>query len=239
MTGPTDSTTRTPASAGNGHGAGAAGNGGRDESRPPLDLGRRPRSRRPPGPSARPAAVVFAIIALIFLVGFIADDLTSAHHPAPAAQHAAARAVPGTGGLVPEPSSDVLGPILTADEPPANVVSALVVPKGSEVVPHTATQLGLGLYDATIEVVFPGPEQHAIAFVRTELAAGSWHRVSAGPSSAGYLIVAQHPGSDGYQWELGATLSPTTFSSPVTGMSVPDTGVTPVTLRLFAISDES
>ncbi len=235
MTGPIDTGTRRPETSGNGHGPSST-NGSGGPTRPPG--GPPAGARRPPGPSTRPAAIVFGIILAIFVLGFVADDLTSAHHSAAAHHRLAATAVPDTGGLVAEPSSDVLHPILSADEPPADIVSALVVPKGTEVVPHTAAQLGLGSYDATIKVVFPAPEQEAITFVRTELAAGSWAKVSAGASGSDYLFVDEHPGSDGYEWELGVTLSPTTYSSPVAGMSVPATGVTPVKLRLFAISDD-
>jgi len=90
-----------------------------------------------------------------------------------------------------------------------------------------------------VGAVVAAAEQAVITFVRAELAAGSWHTLSAGAYGSGYRFIAEHPGSDGYEWELGETLSPTTFSSPVPGMSVPPSGVTPVTLRLFAISDES
>jgi len=223
--------------ASNGGGAGSSGNG---HGPPVARLGRAPRSGRPPGPSAKPAAVVFGIILLLFLAGFLADELTSAPHAAPPVRGTpSSRPVAGTGGLVAEPASSVLAPVATAGEPPANVVSALVVPRGTAGVPGSASQQGLGLYDATVHVQVPAAEQEVITFVRTELAAGSWHVLSAGLRGQGYQIVAQHPGSDGYEWEVGFTLSPTTFTSTVPGVRVPATGVTPVALRLFAVSDAS
>lgn len=229
MTPPSDPLTQARPTSGNGH----------DPGRPHLDRPVPAVGRRPPGPSTRPAAIAFGIILLIFVSGFVADDLTSAHHPPPAPHARALKAVPGTGGLVPEPSTDVIGPIVESDEPPANVLAALVVPGGTRTVPGSGTQSGLGLYDATIEVVVPAAQEAVITFTRAELAAGSWQTVSAGSDGTGYRFIAQHPGSDGYEWEVGVTLSSTTFHSPVTGMSVPASGVTPVTLRLFAISDES
>lgn len=219
-------------------GNGTAGNGASGRASVLERPTRRP--SRPPGPTARPAALVLAVIVVVFLVGFMADLLSSSPHrrvPAPSASHGAAP-VPGTGGLVPEPAKAVLSPITTRDDPPSDVLAAIVVPEGTRDVPGSSSQRGVGLYDASEAVVVPAPEAGLITFLRTELAAGRWQITSAAPSSDGtYRIIAQHPASDGYQWELGATLSPTTFSSPVPGMAVPKSGVTPLTLRLFAISD--
>lgn len=225
MSTPADPVAPTSGSSTNGHGA--------------VDPAAGVARRRPPGPSARPAAIVFGIILVLFLAGFVADDLTSAHHGVTTTHPGAAEAVPGTGGLVPEPAAEVLGPILENGEPPADVLAALVVPHGTRTVPDSGRQLGLGPYDATIEVAVPAAEQAVLTFNRTELKAGSWQTVSAGASGSGYRFIAEHPGSDGYEWELGVTLSPTTFTSPVAGMAAPSEGITPVTLRLFAISSDS
>jgi len=113
---PSDPLTRTPPASTNGHGPAA-----------PRHNGARS-GRRPPGPSARPAAIVFGIILVVFLAGFVADDLSSAHHAAPSTHQATPKAVPGTGGLVPEPSTDVLGSIVDNDEPPANILGQVAEP---------------------------------------------------------------------------------------------------------------
>lgn len=199
-----------------------------------------PGSRRLPGPSAKPAAIVFSIIAVIFVAGFVTDDLTSAHRPAAAPSTTiAATVVPGTGGLVPEPATSVIGAVVQPDEPPTDILAALVVPKGSAAVPGSASQQGLGLYDATIDLQVPASESDVITFLRKELTAGRWQVDSAGASGTGYRIIAEHPGSDGYEWEVGFTASPSTFSSAVPGSSAPASGVTPVALRLFATDDDS
>ncbi|MDE3086537.1 MAG: hypothetical protein KGJ77_07195 [Acidobacteriota bacterium] len=193
---------------------------------------------RPPGPSAKPALVVFAVVFAVFLTGFLAD-LLSGSPSSPPPRPSAATAVPGTGGLVPEPAGDVLGAVVTAGEPPADVLAALVVPAGTRYVPGSGVQRGLGLFDATVALELPTPEQEAITFFRAELAAGRWHVLSAGATSGGgYRLIAQHPGSDGYEWEVGETLSPTAFRSAVPGITAPATGVTPAALRLFAVSDQ-
>jgi hypothetical protein len=181
---------------------------------------------------------VLAVILAVFLVGFVADLVSSSPRgPAPSTPRRATP-VPGTGGLVAVPAKAVLVPITTSDEPPSDIVAALVVPGGTRPVPGSASQRGLGLYDASEMVVVPAPEADVLTFLRTELGAGQWHLTSEAPAPGGtYRIIAQHPASDGYQWELGATVSATAFTSPVPGMAVPRSGVTPLTLRLFAISD--
>jgi len=225
-------TARDPATAGNGSASRA----------PVLDPGVPGPGvpSRPPGPTARPAAVVLAVIAVVFLAGFLADLLSGTNHSSsktPPSSSSHPRAVAGT-GLVPEPAAQVLSPIVTPGDPPADIVGALVVPVGTQDVPRSSAQRGLGLYDASVAVEVPAANAAVIQFLRTELTAGRWSVKSAGPASGGtYRIIAQHPGSDGYVWELGATLSPTAFASSVPGMSVPASGVTPLTLRLFAISD--
>jgi hypothetical protein len=214
------------------------GGNGSGSRAPVLDRPPEPPSR-PPGPTARPAAIVLAVIAVVFLTGFLADLLSSgSSRSAQAPAQRQAQPVPGTGGLVPEAATHVLAPIVTPGDPPADILGAVVVPVGTQDVPHSAVQRGLGLYDASVAVEVPASEAAVISFLRTELGAGRWTIKSSSPAQGGtYRIIAQHPASDGYEWELGATLSPTTFTSSVPGMSVPKSGVTPLTLRLFAISD--
>lgn len=241
MADPSDPLTAPRPTAGNGHVpvSGDGGDGGGPEGGP-LGRAPRPTGGRPPGPSVKPAAVVFGIIAVLFVAGFVTDDITSAHHtPAPSPAAAPTAPVAGSGGLVPEPVRTVIAPIIGPDQPPANVLDALVVPQGTADVPGTVARQGVGLYDSSISLQVRAPEEHAIVFFRAELAAGNWQVVSAGASGSDYRFVAQHPGSDGYEWEVGITLSPTTFASAVKGQTVPDSGLTPVTLRLFANSDDS
>jgi len=219
---------------GDGHSPHGHGNG-----HPPAGFVPELGGSRPPGPTVKPAAIVFAIIAVVFVAGFVADEVTSSHHAGSSAPTSSpAKAVAGTGGLVPEPATDVLGAILQPDGPPANILAALVVPKGTSVVPNTASQNGIGLYDARIDLQAPSTAGHMITFVRRELHAGQWKTVSAGSSGKAYQFIAEHPGSDGYEWELGVTISPTAFSSAVAGVTAPPSGVTPFEIRLFAVSDD-
>ena len=92
-----------------------------------------------------------------------------------------------------------------------------------------------------------------IAFYNAQMPALHWKRLSRGPQSGGdYQLLFQHPGSDGHEWELGVTVSPTQFlsgSSPVAASGAPSAssppatsaasrGTTAFTVRLFAESDQ-
>ena len=199
------------------------------------------RPPRPPGPTAKPAAVVFGIILAIALAGWIADAVTSSHSTSTTTTPAGpATAVPGTGGLVPEPSNGVLASMVTTAGPPADVLSALVFPRGSVAVPGSTQDHALGLYDSTVSVQVPAAQQAVITFWRAELSAGRWHVISSGAhDTGGYQFIAQHPSSDGYEWELGLTVAPTSFSSSVPGVSAAPGGVTETAVRLFEISGDS
>ena len=194
---------------------------------------------RPPGPSARPAAVVLGIIFVLFVLGAVLAGLASGPSTSKPS-HPSSGPIPGTGGLVAVPARSVLTSVLAASEPPADVVAAVVVPRGTAAVPSSGVQRGVGLYDASVRAEVPAAEQPVITFFRAELAAGHWHVLQAGDrSGGGYQFLAQHPGSDGYEWEIGVTLSATEFTDRSTVVSVPPSGLTPVTLRLFAVSDQS
>lgn len=196
-------------------------------------------TRAPAGPSAKPAAVVFAIILVVFLAGALADALTSSHHSAPPPRIAAGP-VAGSDGLFAESGSGPLHPIARVGQPPSDILAAVALPEGTVAVPGTAVDRSLGQYDASMTVQIPASEERVIGFLRTELAATHWHVLSSGArSDGGFQFLAQHPGSDGNEWELGVTLSPTAFSSAVAGVSTPSGGVTPASVRLFVVSDQS
>ena len=101
----------------------------------------------------------------------------------------------------------------------------------------------------------PATQQDVISFFRAQLPAQHWRRLSQGPtgtSGAQYLILEQHPASDGHEWDLGVTVSPTFFGAPAPGSTAPtpspsalgggldrgDTGTTSFTLRLYSVSDQ-
>jgi len=191
--------------------------------------------RRPPGPSARPALIPLGIAALVLIAGGISAALTTSGNAQPAPTHsiptvrgATIRAVPGRSAL---------RPIVTAGQPPPDILNVVPLPAGTSVKTGSATDNGIGLYDHSLSFAAGVSEQRVISFFRAELKALKWQVVTQGPPShgaPGYRIVGQHPSSDGYEWELGVTVAPTTFGSG------PDASAqtTSFTMRLFAVTDD-
>ncbi len=219
--------------------AGAGRQATRHNGHVPPEADFEPPPPRPAGPSTRPALVALGIIFVLFVVGLVGAGLSGGPPSPTRLAPRPASPVPGTGGLVPAAARGLFAPVVTASEPPTDILAAVVVPRGTSAAPGSAVQRGVGLFDATVRTEVPAGEQQVITFFRTELAAGRWHVLQAGSQSGGgYQILAQHPGSDGYEWEIGVTLSPTLFSAAQATVSVPPGGLTPVTLRLFAVSDQ-
>ncbi|HEY5250212.1 MAG TPA: hypothetical protein VIJ09_01025 [Acidimicrobiales bacterium] len=199
----------------------------------PDNLGAQP-PRRPPGPSTRPALIPVGIAALVLLIGGIGAALTtsgsarqSPSHRFPTVRAAGIKAVPGRGAL---------GPIVTAGQPPSDILNVVPLPAGAQVKNGSKVNNTIGLYDHSLSFTIPVSEQKVITFYRAELRALKWQLVSQGPPPhgvVGYQIVGQHPSSDGYEWEVGVTITPTTFGA---GTGTAET--TPFTLRLFAVTDD-
>jgi hypothetical protein len=96
-------------------------------------------------------------------------------------------------------------------QPPANVVNAIRVPSAARRVSsanHTSDQ-----YDAQANFTVTASEEAVLTFYRTELSKLGWHVLSTSPAThqAGEEILAELPGTDGWYWELGAIVSPSTF----------------------------
>jgi hypothetical protein len=178
--------------------------------------------------------IVLGVALVVLLVGFIGAVATSGgNKPKPAltslptAKGAGITAVPGR---------HALAPVVNGGQPPSDILNAVALPKGARATPHSATNNGIGLYDHSLTFATAVAQERVIVFFRAELRALKWQIESQGPApkgTAGYRIVGQHPSSDGYEWEIGVTVSPTTFRAAAGSAAQ----TTEFTLRLFAVTD--
>jgi hypothetical protein len=191
------------------------------------------RRREMPGPSVKLALVVVLLALGIIVLGLIAQVFTGSNPPV-----AAPSSVPTAKGspLKAISASSALAPLVSSGEPPDDIVNAIVLPAGS--VPGTVIDdtNSAGSYDEQRLFTIDAQEQKVITFFEVELAAQGWHVESTGTpkNQPGFEVLAQRAGSDGYYWEIGAVVSPTTFPSSGTARS---TGVTKFEVRLFQVSD--
>jgi hypothetical protein len=234
---PRDGATTAVDARSNGLGHGEAHGRGR-RSKPPLS---EPPRRRPPGPSTKPALIVLGLTTLLFVLG-AGLEVLSGHQSRPTPVPTSIVTARGA-ALHAIPARPLLKSITSIGEPPDDLLNALAVPKGATPVPSSATNRGVELYDRSMRFEVPATQQDVITFFRVELPALHWHQLSQGPATnvRAYQILEQHPASDGRQWEIGVTVEPTFFdgSSSASGTSVPSTGTTSFTLRLFAVADQN
>src|SRR6185437_15326252 len=188
-----------------------------------------PPVRRTPG--MRPALVVLGIAVVVIAVFGLMSALApgTQHTPPPSSTP---KKVVGT-TLLAVPAFNALKPIEQPGTPPQNIVNALTIPKGAVVTDHSASASATG-YDEQIDFSVPGADQAAVvAFYRTQLDNNGWKRISVGPATnqpTTTQVLAQAAGDDGWYWEAGALVSPTTFGSG-------NSQSTPFVIRLFQVPD--
>jgi hypothetical protein len=208
-----------------------AGNGatnGHAPNRAPLPPARGNTSMKP--------AMIVLILAVGILVLFGAMSLFSGQQPTTSTAPSAPAPVRGT-SLRAVPAATALKPIEQPGSPPGNIVNALTVPVGAVSHGRTDNSTSAGQYDEEMHFSLATSEGDVETFYRSELAAKGWKIESVGPATnapGSVEVLAQKAGADGWYWEAGAVVSPTTFPKSGTGAESTD-----FTLRLFQVSDES
>jgi hypothetical protein len=192
--------------------------------------------QRPPasgGISMRPAMIVVGLAALILVV-FVTIGIVSTQSPAAVKHSKSEVAVPGV-SLRAVQAATSLAPIASGGEPPSNILNAVDLPARSVRISHQNNTAGAGQFDA--QVTFSSQESQAalIAFYAADMKSQGWQIADQGPArnNPGALeVLGKLAGSDGYYWELGATVNATTF--PAGG---PPRGTTHFTVRVFQVPD--
>ena len=158
----------------------------------------------------KPAFVVLGlafVILLVFSLGSAFSHTSVTPTKAPkgtsAVKGSSLRAVSAQGGLK---------PIEQDGQPPPNVLAAITLPVGA--VRGSTTNPGEGSsYDQEVKFSVHASEAAVLGFYKAELAHFGWKTVTSGPAThqAGQQIVGQIAGEDGFYWQLGVVVSPSTF----------------------------
>jgi hypothetical protein len=192
---------------------------------------------RPPTPggfSIRPAMIVLGLAVLI-VAAFVTLAMLSSPTPAPVKTAGIPSAVPGS-TLRAEPAANALGPIVVSGEPPSNILNAVRVPVGSVRISHQNNAAGAGQFDAQVTLRSTDSQGALLAFFAATMHQEGWQVFDRGPAAnnPGALeVLGKLAGTDGYYWEMGATIPPTTF-----GHGAPPTGETDFTVRLLQQNDD-
>jgi hypothetical protein len=196
------------------------------------------RPQRPPTPggiSMRPAMVVLGLAVLILIV-FVTIGILTSQSPQPVKSSSAPSAVSGT-SLQAEAAAHLLSPIAIGGEPPDNIVNSVSVPVGSVRISHQNNAAGSGQYDAQVTFRSDSSQAALLTFFAADMKEQGWQVFDKGPAAddqGAFEVLGKLAGTDGYYWEMGATIAATTF-----GPGAPPHGWTHFTVRLFQQSDES
>lgn len=183
------------------------------------------------GPGMRPALLVVGIAAGVILLFGTLAAVTSGGSGGTVAPPARAVAVQGS-TLTAVPAAGGLSAIAQPGTPPPDVLNALILPSGWHLVSSTPST-GAGQYNASARFTVTSPEATVIAFYKNGLRSRGWKVFSVGPAKGALgstEVLAQKAGSDGWYWEVGAVVSPTTFATG-TGQE------TAFTVTLFEVPD--
>lgn len=150
-------------------------------------------------PRKGPALIFLAVVAVITLGGFLLAALSTAAKPPPAPIGRIA------GSTVSAASAGgFISKIAVADEPPANVTNALVVPANSTLTASHRQGENLELFAGSVTLSAPDDASDVVQFYRVELAHEKWKltRTDATANGKGSELFATIAGSDGFYWEL-------------------------------------
>lgn len=170
-----------------------------------------PERQRSRVPSAKPALVVVGIAALLVLLLGIGGVLSGSGTPT--AGKPPGTPVKGT-TLRAESATHPLHPIERPGTPPADVLGSLVLPVGSATLSSKPWD-GATQFSGTMTFRLASSQESVVDFYRAELRARGWSKPDVGPAhgkKGATEVLAQRASSDGWYWEVGVVVWPTTFS---------------------------
>jgi hypothetical protein len=176
-----------------------------------------------------PALVVLGIAVLIVVVGVVGSALTSGSNTTLSIHKIT---IPD-GTVVPlTPAATAMKSIVSAGQPPADILGNLAVPSTSTVVRTLNIDQGAGQFDRTV-VFRTGLSSDQVGDVyRTLLPRLGWKVIDSGSpatgTATGTVILFKKGSGDSFYWEVGATVSPTT-----------SVGSTTFSLELFELPDDN
>ena len=176
-----------------------------------------------------PAFVVLGIAVLIVVAGIAASALASGSDPTLSIRRIT---IPGGTVVALTPATSAMKPIVSAGEPPADILGNLAVPAGSTVTRTINLDHGATQFDRTVVLRTGLSSDQVTDLYRTLLPRLGWAVLDSGsPASGsvpGTVILFKKGSGDGFYWEVGATVSPTTSA-----------GTTTVSLELWELPDDN
>ncbi len=174
-----------------------------------------------------PALIVLGIAVIIVIAGVVASAVDSGSSPT-----LTIHAVTVSDGTVVQlaPAATAMKSIVSAGEPPADILGNTVVPSGSTVTHTLNTDQNQSQFDRTVYFQTGLSSNQVVDAYHRVLPRLGWDLLYKGGASqqAGATEVLAKKGSgDGFYWEVGVVVSPTTSA-----------GTTPFSVELYELPDD-
>jgi hypothetical protein len=176
-----------------------------------------------------PALIVLGIAVFIVVIGTVGSILDSGSKPT-----SAVRSISIADGTVVHltPATTAMKSIVSAGQPPADILGNLAVPSGSPVVRTVDTDQNETQFDRTVYFTTGLSTDQVADVYKRLLPRLGWSVIYDGDGaqreSQATEVLAKRGSGDGFYWEVGAVVSPTTSA-----------GITPFSLEVFEIPDDN
>ncbi len=188
-----------------------------------------PGVRATPVSAKGPALIVLGLALFIVVVGIVGSTVFSGNAPT-----VTVRSVTLANGTVVHlsPATTAMRSIISAGQPPADVLGNLAVPTDSKVVRTLNIDQNASQFDRTVYLTSELSSGEVVDAYRALLPKLGWSTTYVGSGASRQSqqneVLAKHGSGDGYYWEVGVVVSPTT-----------STGLTPYSVELFEIPDDT
>ena len=176
-----------------------------------------------------PALVVLGLAVFIVVVGVVASALASGSDTTLSIHKIT---IPDGTSVPLTPAATAMKSIVSAGEPPADILGNLAVPAGSAITRTENSDQGASQFDRTVTFRTGLSADQVADLYRTLLPRLGWKVTDQGSpatgSAPGTVILFKKGSGDSFYWEVGATVSPTTV-----------TGTTTFSLELFELPDDN
>ena len=193
-----------------------------------------------PGPPKKSysmrAAMIVPGIGVLILVLFIGAGFLTSNPVQKTKTATGAFSVAGS-PLRAVPGMHALKVITVSGQPPGNIINAVSVPEGATQTAHENNSAAAQEYDAQITLRIDQSQAALENFYKLVMKKQGWQIVSTGPAdhvTGGLEVLGKKAGSDGFYWEMGAVISPTSF-----GAGTPAAGATSFSLQLLQEQDDN
>ena len=179
-------------------------------------------------------AMIVPGIGLLILVLFIGAGFLTSNSVQQTKTSTSAFTVSGT-SVRAVPAVQDLKVITVSGQPPGNILNTVSIPEGARRVTFANNTQSAQQYDAQISLKSDDSQAALETFYKSVMKKQGWQIFSTGPADhdpGAFDILGKKAGSDGFFWEMGAVISPTTF-----GAGAPAGGTTPFVVRLFQQPD--